>query len=171
MPSFPLPPLSPALPEIFLAAASMALLLFGVFRGERAAREASWLAVLVLVVAVALVLGGGGQRQLALYGMFVTDAFAVFMKVLVLLGGIFAIVMSIRWNEQARIARFEFPVLVLLSTTGMMMMVSAADLISLYIGLELQSLALYVLAGFKRDTVRSAEAGSSTSSSARSPRA
>ncbi|MBX6368527.1 MAG: NADH-quinone oxidoreductase subunit NuoN [Rhodospirillales bacterium] len=159
MPSFPLPPLSPALPEIFLAAASMALLLFGVFRGERAAREASWLAALALVVAVVLVLGGGGPRQLALYGMFVTDAFAVFMKVLVLLGGIFAIVMSIRWNEQARIARFEFPVLVLLATTGMMMMVSAADLISLYIGLELQSLSLYVLAGFKRDTVRSAEAG------------
>jgi NADH-quinone oxidoreductase subunit N len=157
--SFPLPPLSPALPEIFLAVASLALLLFGVFRGERSARETSWLAVVILAVAIALVLGTASPRRLALYGMFVADGFAVFMKVLVLLGSIAAIVMSVRWNEYQRIARFEFPVLVLLATTGMMVMVSAADLISLYVGLELQSLSLYVVAAFKRDTVRSAEAG------------
>jgi NADH-quinone oxidoreductase subunit N len=159
MPNFPLPPLSSALAEIFLAGAAMALLLYGVFRGERSARETSWFAVAVLAVAIALVVAGGGPRRLALYGMFVTDGFAVFMKVLVLLGAIFAIVMSMRWNEREGIARFEFPVLVVLATTGMMMMVSAADLITLYVGLELQSLSLYVIAAFKRDTVRSAEAG------------
>jgi NADH-quinone oxidoreductase subunit N len=159
MPSFPLPPLSPALAEIFLAGAAMALLLYGVFRGERSARETSWLAVAVLVVTLALVVLVGAPRQLAFYGMFVTDGFAVFMKVLVLLGAIFAVVMSMRWNEREGIARFEFPVLVVLATTGMLTMVSAADLITLYVGLELQSLSLYVIAAFKRDTVRSAEAG------------
>jgi len=159
MPNFPLPSFSPAAPEIFLAASAMALLLFGVFRGERSARETSWLAVVALFIALVLVTGTDAPRQLALYGMFVTDGFALFMKTLVLIGAIFAVIMSMRWNEREGIARPEFPVLVVLATTGMLMMISAADLISLYVGLELQSLSLYVVAAFKRDTVRSAEAG------------
>ena len=91
--------------------------------------------------------------------MFVTDAFAVFMKALVLLGSAVSIILALRYNEEHRIARFEFPVLILLATTGMMVMVSANDLITLYLGLELQSLALYVVASFDRDSVRSTEAG------------
>jgi NADH-quinone oxidoreductase subunit N len=79
--------------------------------------------------------------------------------VLVLIGSAVSIVMAVAYNEREHIARFEFPVLVLLATTGMMMMISANDLISLYIGLELQSLSLYVVAAFKRDSVRSTEAG------------
>jgi NADH-quinone oxidoreductase subunit N len=155
-----LPDFLPALPEIFLAAAAMLLLLIGVYqREEHAAREVSWLAVLVLVIAGALVAGFGAGRKVSLYGLFVADGFGIFMKELVLIGAALSIVMSLRFNERERIARFEYPVLVLLSTTGMMVMISANDLISLYIGLELQNLALYVIAAFQRDQVRSTEAG------------
>src|SRR6266851_5488041 len=133
MPTVLPPDLSPALPEILLACGAMALLLLGVFRGEGSTRLISWLAVAVLIGT--LVLSGlvGGQHRVGFYGMFVTDAFAVFMK-------------ALNYNEEHRIARFEFPVLILLATTGMMVMVSANDLITLYLGLELQSLALYVVA-------------------------
>ena len=86
--------------------------------------------------------------------MFVTDPFAVFMKVLVLLGAAVGLVMSIDYNRREGIARFEFPVLILFATLGMMMMVSAGDLIALYVGLELQSLSLYVVAAFRRDSVK-----------------
>src|SRR5438045_7485102 len=91
--------------------------------------------------------------------MFINDAFALFMKALVLLGSAVTIIMGLRYNEEQQIARFEFPVLVLLATAGMMVMISANDLITLYLGLELQSLALYVIAAFDRDSVRSTEAG------------
>src|SRR6202140_2601908 len=159
MPIAPIPDLMPALPEIVLACAAMALLLLGVFRGEGSARLVSWLAVLVLIGT--LVLAGLFEipRRTGFYGMFVTDAFAVFMKGLVLIGSAVAIILSIRYNEEHRIARFEFPVLVLLATTGMMVIVSANDLITLYVGLELQNLGLYVVASFNRDSVRSSEAG------------
>ena len=153
------PDLSPALPEMVLAAAAMALLLVGVFRGEGSTRLVSWLAVVALIAILALAFAGGSERRVGFYGMFVTDAFAVFMKALVLIGSAVAIVMGIRYNEEQGIARFEFPVLVLLATTGMMVMVSANDLITLYLGLELQSLALYVVASFDRDSPRSSEAG------------
>jgi NADH:ubiquinone oxidoreductase subunit 4 (subunit M) len=83
----------------------------------------------------------------------------VFTKALVLLGAAVSVILALRFNEEHRIARFEFPVLVLLASTGMMLMISANDLIALYLGLELQSLALYVVASFDRDSVRSTEAG------------
>ncbi|HWB51946.1 MAG TPA: NADH-quinone oxidoreductase subunit NuoN [Stellaceae bacterium] len=159
MPIAAVPDFSPALPEIALACAAMALLLVGVFRGEGSTRLVSWLAVLVLVVILALTADVGLDRHTSFYGMFVTDAFALFMKALVLVGSAVSIVMAMRYNEEHRIARFEFPVLVLLATTGMMVMVSANDLITLYLGLELQSLALYVVASFDRDSARSSEAG------------
>jgi NADH-quinone oxidoreductase subunit N len=159
MPTTPVPDLSPALPEIFLACAAMALLMVAAFRGDRAARLVSWLAVGALVLTMFIVLDLGPARQVALNGMFVTDAFAVFMKVLVLLGAALGVVMAMPYNEREGIARPEFAILVMLATLGMLMMISAADLISLYIGLELQSLALYVLAAFKRDSERSTEAG------------
>jgi NADH-quinone oxidoreductase subunit N len=156
---FPFPAISPALPEIFLICAAMALLLVGVFRGEGSARLVSWLAVVVLLVTLVLCGVFGWERRLGFYGMFVTEAFAVFAKALVLLGAAVSIILALRFNEEHRIARFEFPVLVLLASTGMMLMVSANDLIALYLGLELQSLSLYVVASFNRDSVRSTEAG------------
>jgi len=115
--------------------------------------------VLVLIGILVLAARLGLDRRIGFYGMFVTDAFALFMKTLVLIGSAVAIVMAMRFNEEHQIARFEFPVLILLATTGMMVMVSANDLITLYLGLELQSLALYVVASFDRDSVRSSEAG------------
>jgi NADH-quinone oxidoreductase subunit N len=159
MPVVPVPDLMPALPEIVLACAAMALLLLGVFRGERSTTLVSWLSVLVLIGV--LVLAGLFEvpRQIGFYGMFVTDAFAVFMKGLVLIGSAVAIILSLHYNRDHRIDRFEFPVMILLAATGMMVMVSASDLITLYVGFELQSLALYVTASFDRDSVRSTEAG------------
>jgi NADH-quinone oxidoreductase subunit N len=159
MPAAAVPVFLPALPEIVLACAAMLLLLIGVFRGEGSARFVSWLAVLVLIGILILAANLGLDRRVAFYGMFVTDAFALFMKTLVLVGSAVAIIMAMRYNDDHHIARFEFPILVLLATTGMMVMVSANDLITLYLGLELQSLALYVVASFDRDSVRSSEAG------------
>ncbi len=159
MPVAAVPDFLPALPEIAIACAAMVLLLIGVFRGEASNRLVSWLSVLVLVGILILTARLGGGRQVGFYGMFITDAFALFMKALVLIGSAVSIIMAIRFNEQHQIARFEFPVLILLAVTGMMVMISANDLIILYLGLELQSLALYVVASFDRDSVRSSEAG------------
>jgi NADH-quinone oxidoreductase subunit N len=159
MPIFAFPDLSPALPEIVLACAAMLLLLVGVFRGEGSTRLVSWLSVLVLIAVLVLAAEMPAARRVSFFGMFVTDEFAVFIKVLVLIGSAVSIIIALHYNEDRGIARFEFPVLVLLATTGMMVMVSANDLITLYLGLELQSLALYVIAAFDRDTERSTEAG------------
>src|SRR6185436_20475403 len=89
----------------------------------------------------------------------IADPFGRFMKLTVLAGSGFALLMSIDYLRDEKLARFEYPLLVSLATLGMLVMISANDLIVLYVGLELQSLALYVLASFARDTVRSSEAG------------
>ncbi len=158
-----LPDFMAALPEIFLAASSLALLILGVFQGDKAAREIAWLAVAALLVAFALVASPlhahGPARQVSLYGLFVVDGFGAFAKMLVLIGSALTLILAMRYNEREGIARPEYAVLVLLATAGMMMMISANDLISLYVSLELQSLALYVVAAFHRDDVRSTEAG------------
>jgi len=159
MPELDLPVLSPALPEMLLAASAMALLMLGAIRGEGSWRLVSWLAIAVLIVILIVVESGGGAARVGFYGVFVTDAFARFMKALVLIGSAVTILIGMNYNDEQGIARFEFPVLILLSTTGMMVMISANDLITLYVGLELQNLALYVVAGFNRDSVRSSEAG------------
>jgi len=153
------PDLMPALPEIFLALSGMALLIFGVFRGEGATRLVSYLAVLSLVVAGFLVLRVVPAQAVTFSGLFVVDGFAAFMKLLVLLSTALAVIMSLGFIEREQMARFEYPVLFLFATVGMLMMISANDLMSLYVGLELQSLSLYVVAAFRRDTVRSSEAG------------
>jgi NADH-quinone oxidoreductase subunit N len=154
-----LPALAPAYPELWLALSAMALLMLGVFRGDGSTRMVSWLAVLVLLVAVALVAMQPAGSVLTFGGLFVSDGFGRFAKVLILLGSAFSIILSLGYNRYERMERFEYPVLILLASTGMMMMVSANDLIALYLGLELQSLSLYVLAAFKRDSGRATEAG------------
>ena len=159
MPHLAFSDLSPALPEMLLAVAAMALLILGAWRGEGSTRLVSWLAVAALIIVLGVVLLGGPERRVGFYGMFVTDAFALFMKSLVLIGSAVTILMGMRYNEEQGIGRFEFPVLVMLATTGMMVMISANDLITLYVGLELQNLALYVVASFDRDSPRSSEAG------------
>ncbi|WP_448187892.1 NADH-quinone oxidoreductase subunit NuoN [Azospirillum sp. sgz301742] len=153
------PNLWPALPEIFLAVAGMALLMLGVFRGDGATRPVAYLTVGALLFAAFLSLGYGSGRVVTFNGLFVMDAFGVFMKVLVLVASSLAVIMSLGYIEREEMGRFEFPVLMLFATLGMLMMISANDLISLYVGLETQSLSLYVIAAFRRDSARSSEAG------------
>ncbi len=154
-----LPNLVPALPEIFLAVAAMALMMIGVYRGKESTDLAGGLAMIALVTAGFLELKLSGGRILTFNGMFVVDQFAVFCKLLVLAASVLTLAMSIGWMRREGVGRFEYPVLVLFATLGMMMMVSAHDLIALYMGLELQSLSLYVIAAYNRDSARSTEAG------------
>jgi NADH-quinone oxidoreductase subunit N len=148
-----------ALPEIALAAAAMAILMAGVFSRRDAWGTVSMLSLAALVVAAVLVLSGEGGRATGFSGLVVVDAFAVFAKVLVLVAAALSLVLALDWHRREGLARFEYPVLVLFAALGMMMMVSANDLMSLYVGLELSALALYVAAAFARDDVRSTEAG------------
>jgi NADH-quinone oxidoreductase subunit N len=148
-----------ALPEVTLAIVGMALLLLGAFRGGDATRSVAWISVLAYVVLLFYVGNSTGLPVLAFNGLFVADNFAVFMKMLVLAAAAITVIMSLGYIEREKMARFEFPVLLLFATLGMLVMISANNLITLYIGLELQSLSLYVVAAFKRDTVRSSEAG------------
>jgi len=147
------------MPEIMLALGAMAFLMLGVFRRDDSTSLITWLSVLLLIAAGALVLFGGAGRETAFDNSFVTDDFSRFMKTLTLIGSAVTIVMSVHFMRAERIERFEYPILVLLATLGMLMMISANDMISLYMGLELQSLALYVVAALNRDSVRSTEAG------------
>jgi NADH-quinone oxidoreductase subunit N len=151
---------APLLAEIVVVVAAMALLMYGVFRpeGEAAARIAGWLAVAVLVLAAVLVLRQADNGRF-LESSFAVDDFARFMKVLTLVGAAGALLLAFNAFAEENQLKFEYPVLVLLATAGMMMMISASDLIALYLGLELQSLALYVVAAFRRDSIRSSEAG------------
>ena len=151
--------LYPVLPEVCLALMAMVLLMFGVFRGDKSTSSCSWLAVLALLVTGVVMALLPEEADLAFGGQFVVDQFARFMKWLVLIGSALAVIMSINYNAREGIERFEFPVLILFASLGMMLMVSANDLISLYVGLELQSLSLYVIAAFRRDSAKSSEAG------------
>ena len=146
------------LPELILSCGAMALLMVGVATKRERGELVLWLAILIIVAAGMFVARGEGTATL-FAGSFIVDPYARVLKLLTLTGAAAALLMSIDYWRRAGGLRFEFPVLVLLATTGMMMMISANDLISLYVGLELQSLALYVVAAFKRDSARSAEAG------------
>jgi NADH-quinone oxidoreductase subunit N len=151
--------LLPALPEIVLAVGAMALLMLGAFRGERSASTMNWLAILLLIGAGGVVVWLPAGKLVAFGGSFIVDPFARFLKLLALTGSATAILMSTSYLKVERQERFEYPILIVLSATGMLMLISAADLIALYLGLELMSLALYVLAAINRDLVRSSEAG------------
>ena len=152
--------LSVVMPELILALGAIALLMIGVFTkdGEAAGRTVSWLAIIVLVIAGVAVFEQTGTASV-FNDAFVSDSFTRFLKIVILVGGALTLLMTFDNFGRAKLLLFEYPVLVLLATLGMLMMVSANDLIALYLGLELQSLALYVIAAFKRDDVRSSEAG------------
>jgi NADH-quinone oxidoreductase subunit N len=154
----PVPAFGPALPEIILAVTALGLVLLGAFKGDSAKRLIDWLAILALVVAGFVLMEGNG-RVSTFNDAFVVDSFARAMKGLTLIGSIAAILLSLRFLVEEKIARFEYTLLILLSTIGMMMMCSANELISLYLGVELQSLALYVVAAIHRDNAKSSEAG------------
>jgi NADH-quinone oxidoreductase subunit N len=151
--------LAPAAPEVILAVGSLVLLMIGAFRGDRSTRVVAWHAVTLLVIALVALLEMPADTRTTFGGMFVIDRFAIFMKALVLIGAILAIPLSLDYARREGMERIELPVVMVLATLGMLMMISANDLISLYVGLELQSLSLYVLAAFKRDSERASEAG------------
>ena len=153
------PALMPLLPEIILGLGAMALLMFGVYRGERAVYAVDAAAIVLLIVAGVVVLALPAGRLVTFDGSFVVDGFARFLKILAILGSAAAIAMSIDYDRRERQERFEYSVLIVLSTLGMLMLISAADLIALYLGLELMSLPLYVVAASHRTSLRSTEAG------------
>jgi NADH-quinone oxidoreductase subunit N len=146
-----------ALPEIALSVVAMAILIFGVLRREESFFLSCMFALGGFLLAALLVLTSA--RGIGYHGQFISDAFSAFVKILVLAGAALALILSLDYNRKQNIARFEYPVLMVLSVTGMMVMASASNLMTLYLGLELQSLALYVLAAFARDDLRSSEAG------------
>src|SRR5580704_4467771 len=151
--------MSPALPEILLAVGAMVLLMFGVFGGARATGIVNALAVVLLIVAAVMVASMPGERNVGFGGSFLVDGFARFLKILALVGSAVAILMSLEFLNKLQERRFEYAVLIMLASVGMLVMISAGDLIALYLGLELMSLPLYVVAAIDRDSVRSTEAG------------
>ena len=146
-----------ALPEMVLAVIGLAILIFGVLRKQDAVLMCTMLTIGGFLIAAMLVLTG--SRGIGFNGQFVADAFSGFNKMLILAGASLAAILSLDFNRKQGIERFEYPVLMLFATVGMMIMVSASNLMTLYLGLELQSLSLYVLAAFARDDLRSSEAG------------
>ncbi|HYC65339.1 MAG TPA: NADH-quinone oxidoreductase subunit NuoN [Reyranellaceae bacterium] len=147
-----------ARPELFLAAAISLLLIYGVVRGETSVRFVSLGTVAALLI-TAVLLFAPYQEGTAFATLFIVDRLTTTMKALVLIGSAVCILMSRNYFESVKAWRFEYPLVVGLATLGMMLMISSNDLMSLYVGLELQSLALYVIAAFQRDSVRSTEAG------------
>ncbi|MEO9189140.1 MAG: NADH-quinone oxidoreductase subunit NuoN [Acetobacteraceae bacterium] len=146
-----------ALPEIALAVMAMMILVYGVLRKAEQAQTATMMAVGALLVTGFLVMtraGGAGFHD-----QFVVDAFSALVDGLILVSSAFTLIVSLDYNQREGISRFEFPVLILFATVGMMGMVSASNLITLYLSLELLSLPSYVVAAFDRDDLRSTEAG------------
>jgi len=146
-----------ALPEIVLAVIGLAVLIIGVLQKRDAVTICTMLTIGGFVVAFMMVLTGG--QGTGFNGQFIADGFSSYSKLLILAGASLAAILSIDFNQKQGIERFEFPVVMLLAVVGMMIMVSASNLMTLYLGLELQSLSLYVLAAFARDDLRSSEAG------------
>ena len=148
-----------ALPELILALGALFLLLFGAIRGKESDGPVTEIAVGVLGLAGVVLLLDSHAKTIVFDGAFIDDAFGRFMKVLTLLGSIVTLLMGQSFLAREKIDKFEYPILIILSTLGALILISATGLITLYLGLELMSLALYVLAAFHRDDQRASEAG------------
>ncbi len=146
-------------PELFLAVAGMVLLIAGVIRGNAITAFLSWSTVFCFAIAASLILGMEWNSGTAVNDLLIVDGFASFMKLVILVGLAAAVTISVSALYEDHIIRFEYPVLVLFAGLGMLLMVGANDLLSVYVGLELQSLSLYVLASIRRTSNKSAEAG------------
>ncbi len=146
-----------AMPEIVLAVSGLVILAVGVLPKRDTFFPTSMAVVGALLLTAVLVLGQ--EEGTAFSGQYVADSYSSFMKLLTLLGGALGLLLALDWNEKEGLGRFEFSVLVLYATLGGMVMVSANDLMATYLGLELLSLPLYVIAAFHRDDARSSEAG------------
>lgn len=146
-------------PELMLAIGAMALLIVGVFLGDASSRHISTACVALLIAAMLAVIAFGSAPHDLFSGSFRVDAYSNFAKVVIFAAAALAVLMSEKFLAGEQLRRFEYPVLIVLAALGMSLMVSANDLISLYMGVETQSLALYILAAFNRDSRRSTEAG------------
>ena len=146
------------LPELFLSIAIMFLLMLGVFI-KKSFKLVSLLTILSLIFAIALVLNQPNEIIKIFNGSYIIDKLSIFMKVLTLLFCVFVLLLSKDYIKNNSIDKIEYPIIILASTLGMILMISSYDLIVFYLGLELQSLCLYILASFKRDDERSTEAG------------
>jgi NADH-quinone oxidoreductase subunit N len=151
--------LLPILPELVLAVGAMALLMVGAYQGLRATGLIIGLALVLLVVVGVLELTLPAGKLVTFNGSFIVDDFARFLKILALIGSGATLVLATEFLADPSRRIFEYAILVLLSTLGMMVLISAGDLIMLYLGLELMSLALYVVAASNRDDIKSTEAG------------
>lgn len=148
-----------ALPEIILAVGVLFLILFGALRNESGAETISLLALVVLAGGFLAVFALPSEHTIGFGGLIVMDAFAKIMKALTIIAAAAAISMSVDFMRHEKVDHFEFPILILLATIGMMMMISANNLLGLYLGMELLSLPSYVIASLHRENLRSTEAG------------
>lgn len=157
---FYLPNFSLVLPEIIMALVAMGLLIEGVFTSPGKVRRTAHITMLAMVVAIAFLIGSwdDGIRQVSFAGQICQDNYIILTKILVLLGSISALGMSLSNLTRSGLERFEFPILILFATLGMMVLLSANDFLSLFMGLELQGLSLYILAGFSRERGHVSEA-------------
>ncbi len=147
-------------PEVALTLAALALLVGGAVRGEKANNLINTISIVVLLFAAVLGLrSAGADPTQAFGGALILDRLALFAKTAILLSAALVLVIGAGFLKIEKIVKYEYAILILLATLGMMVMVSANDLLSLYIGLELQSLSLYVLAAFNRSSLRASEAG------------
>ena len=147
-------------PEIFLSVYAMVALLCVVYTSkDELAKRVTWVTAFIFILVAFLIIFSEEKTEIAFGGMFINDAFSRFSKIIILLSAAVVLVMGQEYMSRRGFLRFEYPLIVTLSVVGMMVMVSAGDLMSLYMGLELQSLALYVIAAFKKDSVKSTEAG------------
>ena len=146
-----------AAPELTLAIGALVLLVLGAFMGEKSAKLISILSVALLIAASAV--AANGPLGAVFNGAYVADPLAVYAKVLIYMSAAVAVILGGGWMHRVGIARFEYPILIVLAAVGMGMMASSGDLISLYVGIELHSLALYVLAAIHRDDLKASEAG------------
>ncbi len=150
------------IPEVSVLCAALLLLVAGVCRKEEKGNVFAYISIVAIIV-LALVIWHVARMnpgsEVALNGLFVSDRFTIFFKLLVLGASMGVLLISLDYSGKEKHLRFEYPVLILLSVAGMMVMISANDMMSLYMGLELQSLALYVLTSIERDSEKGAEAG------------
>ena len=151
--------LVPVLPELVLAIGAMLMLMLGVVGSERNSSAINGLCVVVLIVVAGFLLAIPPGRYTLFGGSFVLDDYARYLKLLTLIGSAGTLILAHNYLTQEHLQKFEFGTLVLLSTLGMLMLISAGDLIALYLGLEMMSLSLYVVAAFNRDNAKSTEAG------------
>ena len=147
------------LPELVLLGAALSLLMFGVFRRGQSDSGITSLAVVFMGLALVFVFAIPNSETTIFDGLLINDPFAKFMKSLVLIGAMLTLIMGYGYRKRGELVNFEYPVLILFATLGMLLMISANNLMALYIGIELQSLSLYVIAAFDRDSRSSGEAG------------